>query len=270
MVSDVRLINDNGKWDDFVSKSPQGTIFCSSKWLEMYNEPYKIYGVYKGNNLVGGSAFFKDLQPITPFQGMLVESSVGKYVSVMSLHHEVATALLDILPDQFYNHYTFPDVRPFLWAGWGAKVKYTYVVHPQWEELDKDTRNVIKNTHVEVKRSEDIQFFDSLYGFTFARKGIERTASTKLIYKLWETFKPDLYIASDNSAGVLLIKDNKRSYYILGASEGTGTSAKVLWEAIWRLDEVDLVGANDHKISDFKRQFGGKLCPYYGVVRLSG
>lgn len=267
-MNEVREIKDLVMWDKFVESSPQEAIFCTSKWLELYDDAeYHIYGVYKGNNLVGGSACFDVPQPITPFQGILVVPLKAKYTTIMSLHNEVVTALLPYLPDEFACHYEFPDVRPFLWDGWQASVKYTYVVHPDWNEVEKDTRWEIKNANVEVLQSDDIELFNSLYDYTFTQKGLKRTASIELITKLFQTIPNKLYVSSDKSSAVMLIFDSKRAYYILGASTHQNTSSCVLWEAIRDLKEVDLVGCNVQKIDAFKRQFGGRLMPYYSLRR---
>jgi len=254
-------------WDSFVDKSENGTVFCKTQWIKLFEEP-KLYGYYKGDNLIGGTCD-TGLKPITPFQGILVNPPEGmKYHNVISLHNEVSEALMDVLPDQFYNHYTFTDMRPFQWANWGIKVKYTYVVHPDWDNLEKDTRNAIRQSGIEVIRSDDIEMFDSLYEYTFSHKGLQRTAGTELLLGVYNSLNAELYMASDYSAGVMLINDNKRYYYILGASTSQNTTCSVLWEAIKDKHEIDFVGCNDKNIAHYKKGFGGKLVPYFGLVRL--
>jgi lipid II:glycine glycyltransferase (peptidoglycan interpeptide bridge formation enzyme) len=196
-----------------------------------------------------------------------------KYANLISYQNEVATGLLPVLPESFCNHYNFPDVRPFIWNGYSSFVRYTYVVSLDNEmetRLERDTRYEIKHSKVEVHECKDAQFFDALYEQTFTRKGLNRTASKELINKLFETMNPLMFVASDNSSATVMIQDSKRAYYILGASDGSGTSAKTLWESLVYLKEhgikeVDLTGCNDYKINLFKRGFGGKLMPYYGV-----
>ena len=84
---------------------------------------------------------------------------------------------------------------------------------------------------------------------------------------MFKNLDSELWVASDNSAAVILINDEHRSYYILGASTGNSTSSSVLWEAIKDKQEVDLVGCNDKKIALFKKGFGGELKPYYRLFR---
>src|SRR3990167_5464714 len=140
----VRPISDPVEWDEFVAQSPQGTVFSTSKWLNLFDRPYHIYGYYHGHNLIGGMANFDSPAPITPFQGILVKDIEMKYARGLSLYNEVATALLPFAPKEFYNHWTFPDIRPFKWAGWKCDVRYTFVVdltdmNALWDGLEKQT-----------------------------------------------------------------------------------------------------------------------------------
>src|SRR3990167_1880747 len=110
MPAIVKEIIDFEEWDRLVDNSPQGTIFSSTKWMSLFNEPFKLYGVYKNGNLIGGIGGFDHYMPLTPFQGVLVAPYNGKYVGLMSQHNEVSEALIDVLPKEFYNHYTYPDI----------------------------------------------------------------------------------------------------------------------------------------------------------------
>lgn len=269
----VKEITDYQLWDDFIGKSPQGTIFSTVRWMQLFDSPFSIHGYFKGDSLLGGIASFIEPQPLTPFQGILVAPLEAKYPVIMSRHNEVAEALMDVCTSKFCNHYTFPDVRPFKWAGWDVDVKYTYVVtDPAIEKLEKQTRYEItkawRDTTVEIEG--DWRVFDGLYATTFNRKGLERPVSSEFMGRFFSVIKPWLYVGrndKDISAAVIM-NDSKRSYYILGASLGHGTSSLTLWTAINNLKEIDLVGCNDKKISLFKRGFGGELKQYHEVRRV--
>lgn len=262
--------------DEFVERSPQGTIFSTSKWLALYDAQHKIDTYWKGNNAVAMLVVFETPQPATPFQGILIGDNTGmKPASIISLHNEVAEALMSVCPSEFCNHYTFPDIRPFLWKGWQAYVKYTYVVDlhdmgKAWDNLEKQTRYEIKHTETTMREKPDIEEFDRLYNLTFERKGLKRPISSDFI-RAMTTFEHGLYMTDDGEAGVLMIRDPKRSYYIFGASRGEGGSSYCLWNALLEESkyrkEVDLVGCNSPKIGLFKRGFSGCLKPYYGVKR---
>lgn len=272
-MNEVRLV-ENSEWDKFVESSEQGTIFCTTKWMRLFDASYTVYGYFKNGNLIGGIAGFEKPMPLTPFQGILVQDMPNtKYANAISIQNEVATALLDVAPREFCNHYTFPDIRPFLWAGWQAYTRYTYVIETTdwlWENLEKQTRYEITRAQRDgiVVDTGNIAQFDDLYTQTFERKGMKRPVSTDFMLKFNQVLEPDIYIAQKNNkdmAGAVMIHDTKRAYYIFGASSEGHASSLVLWEALSRENEIDLVGCNDKNIALFKRGFGGKLMPYFGV-----
>ncbi|MCL5071056.1 MAG: GNAT family N-acetyltransferase, partial [Actinobacteria bacterium] len=76
-------------------------------------------------------------------------------------------------------------------------------------------------------------------------------------------------------AGVYIIWDEKRCYYLLGGYDPEqshhGGSALAMWEAIrftkneLGLDEFDFEGSMVPQIEQFFRKFGSRLTPYYTV-----
>ncbi len=249
------------EWDQFVSVSPQGTIFSTTAWLDLIGQPYKILGVYKGDELIGGAANFDEPAPLTPFQGIIGGNEVTK-------------ALLDYLPNEFYNSPSFKDVRPFKWAGgWDVDIRYTYILNkPSLEKLEKRPyRDIEKfNSMATYSRNNGgFEEFNQLYGQTFERKGLERTASPELLKRFFDTIPYFIFYDKEWSTAVVMMYDNRRAYYILGASDGSGKTAPILWEALGGFGnlEIDLVGCNDEKIALFKRGFSGVLTPYYGLRR---
>jgi len=248
----------------------------------LFDVPFSIHGYYKGDNLIGGIAGFDSPQPLTPFQGILVQDlKDAKPPAVISVHNEVAQALMDVVPKEFYNHYTFPDIRPFKWAGWQCDVRYTYVVNLRdltkvWADLEKQTRydinKLMKDSPI-MAYAKDIEDFDELYEQTFKRKGLGRPVSKEFIKSLFIEMRAELLLCYQERrlcSAAMIIKDNKRAYYILGASDRGSTSAYTLWRifqglASRSIGEIDLVGANTESIALFKRGFGGKLTPYFGV-----
>ena len=277
----VKEVTDLSEWDDLVEHSSQGTIFSTSKWLKTVHQPYHIYGCYQGS-LIGGMANFDKPAPLTPFQGILVRDSDMKYTSQLSLHNEIATALIPYAPSNFYNHWTFPDVRPFKWAGWSTDIRYTFVVDltnlpAVWEELEKQTRYEINHARKTYTSwmTPDIGVFDGLYSETFKRKGLERPIDSDFVNRVnWNCQAVIFCTCSLDAVGsmAVIIEDTKRAYYILGASGEGHTSSLTLWYAFERLakegvKEIDLVGCNNQEIGLFKRGFGGKLVSYYGVKK---
>ena len=251
-------------WDKFVESSQQGTVFSTTKWLNLFDIPYKIIE-HEWGGIVGFlTPEFTSGYILTPFQGVLVKNIDGyKECKKLSIYSKLSNYIIDEVPKgTIYNHYTFSDIRSFIWRGWKPDIKYTFVVRPDWDKLEKQTRYEISRYDLPIEHG-DVEKLNFLYTETFKRKGMKRPVSEKFVERLCEEMNTEVY-TTENSAACL-IKDNKRSYYILGASDGTGESSYCLWNAIKDLKEVDLVGCNDEKIAHFKKGFGGKLVPYYGV-----
>lgn len=277
---------DNEIWDNLLIKSDQGSIFSSTKWCALFTDPFRAYGVYKGDELVGGIIGFEQAgkyisgnYTLTPYQGIMVKGNGLKYVAEMSLHSEIALCLIEFLERTYegvtiINHWSYPDIRPFLWAGWKPLVKYTYVVDIDDMEItqmgmDKDTRYLSKQVvPVTVGTIKD---FYELYNYTFLHKGLDAPVQVAFFEPFFSSISHEL-ISCGESSGVMMW-DDKRAYYIFGASKGDGNSTSVLWNLMndahkLGYDEIDLVGCNDQKIGAFKRGFGGKLVPYLGATNV--
>lgn len=165
----VERVEDISLWDSFVSSSPQGTVFSTSRWLNAASvaqggEPI-IVGVWKDGKLAAGVSyvsiargpFKKATTPVmTPYGGIIYRSAPGKRSSEAgSFNMTCAGHIIEYLSER-YNHVFlvhapgFQDLRPFTWAGWTDKVQYTYVMditdtEKLWGLLERRVRTVIRN-----------------------------------------------------------------------------------------------------------------------------
>lgn len=294
-------------WDGFVSSSPQGTIFSETLWLQALDNPFRLFGCYKGNDLVGGVAVLEDeagrntrgLFPLTPFQGVIFrDHSAMKHPTRDSLQMQITTALLDRLEAQYCgltiaNHYTFHDLRPFFFRTFGhgnsyeVTIRYTHVVDlsdidASWAAMDDNTRWEIRKAQkvgIRLHHSDDFELFDRMQRRTFERQNLQRDIPADMLTRVFAALRSNgrcrLYLACNPmgvaTSGVLTIWDNKRAYYLMGASEtefrNNGSASLTLWNAFQdlapRLPEIDLVGCNSPRRGEFKAGFGGKLRHYF-------
>lgn len=303
-----RLKNSEYKaWDEFVDGSPQGTLFHKSYWLEASGLKFVIYGCFRGGQLVAGipvvckSKFgirYASHPQLTPYLGIVFKPNHDlKYVSRISNQKEISRELSKRLKKDFGYVKTrfapFPvDLQPFLWEGFTVNVSYTYLLsivdelEVLWRNMDKKIRNDIKyaekdNICVELGCKFDEMF--SLVEKTFRRqeqKVKSRSVAFKYDKVLSERNQCNSFIAKnengDGMAGVYIVWDNKRAYYLLGGFDPEknhrGASAIAIWEAIkfakkeLRRDEFDFEGSMIPGIEQFFRKFGGKLTPCYSVI----
>jgi hypothetical protein len=265
---EIKEIHDHALWDKFVEDSPQGTIFSSTKWCYLFEHKFSIYGCFKGNELQAGligfqtkKGFYSGGYPVTQFQGICFKEGMEDKYNIVDL-------LLGIIPypATILNSYYATDIRPFLWEDWKPIVRYTYLIKdPCLSKLEKDTRYDITHNDDEV-RDGDIFSFYKLYEQTFKRKGLPIPVSFEWMTRFYIEFDCIIKMTDHNAA--MVVTDNKRAYYIFGASDGTKSSAKVVWETIKGFPEVDCVGANSKEIALYKRGFNGKLMPYLGATNV--
>ncbi len=258
-------------WDRFVAASPQGAIYSETLWLRAGLSPFRIFGCYKGDELVGGvaaleSADGRDLLPVaplTPFQGILFRDlRDSKLPARYSLEMQITQALLDVLEKRYrqvnlVHHYAYHDLRPFFFRTFGAldryevDVRYTLVVAlndlaAAWSAMDSNTHCEVhkaEKNQVRIEAGGDFECFLDMHRRTFERQGQEVDAPEELIRGLYSALKNQercrLYLArlpsGQVTSGMLAIWDAKRAYYQMGASEpayrNNGSASLVLWHA---------------------------------------
>ena len=82
----INFEENKSAWDIFLSKSPQRTIFLSSKFLDSLGPKYSLLTCYLNGKVVAGAAviFDKNGQPLnspfpyTQFQGLLLSDNSDK------------------------------------------------------------------------------------------------------------------------------------------------------------------------------------------------
>ncbi|MBN1162060.1 MAG: GNAT family N-acetyltransferase [Dehalococcoidales bacterium] len=293
------------EWDAFAESSPQGTIFCTSTWMKLYQIPFKIYGCYRGGQLVGGLPVIESegacisggpLHAYVQYQGMLFHHSPDtKYTRMLAVQEDITLAILDRLEQEDYtltdiwNHPSVDDIRPFKRTGYQEAVRYTFVVDLTdldrlWAQCEESMRRKIKKARekgITVTRGGSLDEFDELYQLTFDRQELKRPGSKEFTARIYQTFKDkdraELYLARHPdgvlSASVLALRDTRCAYYLIGASHPErrqdNPSSLALWtlfeDSSSKVRELDLVGANDPFIAQFKAGFGGRLIAYYGA-----
>jgi hypothetical protein len=237
----------NAEWDVF--NDLYGTIFSTTKWLDIICD-YNIYGIFKGQEMVGGFVSCGSLDiKLTIYHGVILKDN----------EYAVMKAIAEIPNLKLMNHYSITDVRPFLWKGYKPTLRYTYIVDKL--NPDKDTRyeiNKAERNGFTVRKGTIDEFWD-IYQETFDRKNLELPVDYEWMKKFNELFNPTVYICG--GSGAVIMSDSHRDYYIFGATKesalNTGASSLVLSKAITR--ETDLVGCNNEKIGLFKKGFGGVL-----------
>jgi hypothetical protein len=156
-----------------VIDSPQGNVFLRSDWLRMLEETSKTdrilaLGCYDDNRrLLGGQTLQYRIQSglrvAVPFEffysgPILAPCRVKSHARREAREHRVITSLLhglegvcDII--EFETHPTFGDIRPYIFAGWQHKVRYTHIL--DLTDLSRAYRDMAQTKRSGVRRANE-------------------------------------------------------------------------------------------------------------------
>jgi hypothetical protein len=298
-------LTEYDKWDSFVAGSPQGTIFHKSYWLKSSGEEFCIYGYFKGDELFAGLPLCcstsrlgikKAYHPyLTPYLGIVFRDNKAKYVTRVSDEKDMAREIAQKIKEDFDSiNFSFTpfviDLQPFIWEGFAARVKYTYMLQVDdldsvWNGMDAKRRNDITKAEkdgIYVEANDDFEHTLALVEKTFERRKKDvdfRSAAFRYNETLSRNGQCKSFLAKSKEGQaigvVYIVWDEKRSYYLLGGYDSQkshhGASAIAMWRAIkftkneLGLNQFDFEGTMIQPVEMFFRKFGGNITPYYSV-----
>ena len=175
----LESVNNLDDWDDFVSSSPQGTIFSYSYYLELSVDHYKLFWIKKGNQIKAGIVLILNekgdqiiLDDLVIHSGlMFVEDNIQKKSKEKSEHFEITEFVINYL-DKNYSRISvalspkFEDMRPFLWhnyhlddsyARYSLDLRYTSRLDISELFLQKTDEKNTLFCNMDSKRQTDVQ-----------------------------------------------------------------------------------------------------------------
>lgn len=309
---DLLPSGDYQEWNSFMASWPQGSIFSTSFWMRAMEEatekPFRIYGCYRKDELVGGLALqvFKKgpfrvgaMPPLTPFTGIVVRPDrTGKFSLQESRRKQIMEVISDRLVSDFdfltfSNHPCLRDLRPLKWKGWRIGVNHTYLVDMRdpkklWNSFDRSIRTQVRKAEglgIEVFAGEDISKFYEIYRATFSHKGIRAPVGERFFARAYPLLREQraakIYFGQDSKGEVIsayiCVWDERRGYFWAGGTNPESRATQVTTLIYWSilkdisqfLPEVDLNGGNTPSIAMFQRNFATSLEPYYQVEHAS-
>lgn len=290
-------------WDSFVRDSPQGTIFCESKFLSALSVSYSLYIVSKGKETVGGCVILESETgealsapfDFTPYQGFLFKDYTdSKPHKKNEDEYQVSQSLVSFLSER-YQKFSLAhspsviDMRPFLWHNYGKAGEPHFLVNVAYtpilttKDLEKDEILLLMKqsrrqeyTKVEkslvIEEGSDVELLNTLHYETFLRQGIERSPRQEHLLKsitkksLQEGYGR-LLIGYSNGApasAVFFIFDQRRAYYLFGATDPKFRNSTAATKLL--IDQV-LHSALDKKLCEV--DFVGCNSPERGYYKLS-
>lgn len=235
------------------------------------------------------------LPPQNPYHPIIFHASLtNKPYRMNKQWHIIANQMIDTLlkvrgsvilnlPPQI------ADIRPFIWRGFRADVRYTYCVDLPYamEQASKAIRNKVRKAEAAGYRSVRSDNMEHVYQClieTEKRQGFSHQLSVEDLILARDILGEDAFrcyicYSKDNepvSANISLILNNSHAIGWIAGTKGAHLSCGVVQqlqayefqdlESI-NVTSFDFTGANIASVSASKSDWGGTLVPYYVIKK---
>lgn len=273
------------RWNRFVAASPQGSIYSTPAYLDILCRAaggrFKLLGVYRGEELVGGVALHESAslfgkavsnRLLLYYNSIILAESKSRYPSQRTAQELEILSLLEKTLSRanyarlrLHNRYPLVDLRPFISRGWGVHPAYTYIARINdldslWECVDKNFRRLIKRCETSGVTVADDDDFDSFYRLhynTHVRKGsplyLPREAFKRYVHDLKALGLCRLYHARlpdgrPAATQLVLLGDHPVTHTVCAGAEpeflNLGVTPYLRWKVFQQLSESGYT-AND-------------------------
>ncbi|MBV9921522.1 MAG: GNAT family N-acetyltransferase [Pseudonocardia sp.] len=284
---------------------PDGPIFHQPWWLDaVAPRRWDAVTVDRGGRTVAalpfvvrGPRWWRVLTqpPLTPFLGPWIAQEEGaKYGTSLGNQMELQAQLENGLPAAAAFHQNFSsrviNCLPFIWAGYRAEVRYTYLLEnlgseqALWEGLAGNIRREIRKARRQlvIRDAGDVDRFYRVWAKTFERQGAaapDRARLERIDAACAKRGSRTMLFACDEAdrvhAVAYVVWDRRSAYYLMGGGDPqlrtSGASSLLVWEAISRARSAsqvfDFEGSMLRPVERFFRAFGGRQTPYLHVSR---
>jgi lipid II:glycine glycyltransferase (peptidoglycan interpeptide bridge formation enzyme) len=296
--------NEYDMWNEFVDKSPQGSIFFKTFWLDAVGTRYSIMGCFdKGDKLVAGMPITEGkkghltMPKLTQTLGIVLSDfSEMKYVKKISKEKDIIMSFADNFP-KFKNfnygfHYNFTNWMPFMWKGYKQQSRYTYVIE-DIQDIEKVRGEFADNTKSVIAKSvrNNLKVIDSLTltdMYSMLQKTFERqNMNVPFDFDWFKNF--DEIINKNNArkmlftvdmqnnlhAALYLVYDKNSAYYLLGGADPEFRSSGAMYLNIFEAikysasftNKFDFEGSVVPQIESMFRSFGAIQKQYFTISK---
>jgi len=298
----------DARYDEFVERSPQGTVFATSWWLESVAPGRSDAVVIEHDGrIVAAWPFVRrddgwprriEMPPLTPWLGVLFEpDGQGKIAKRLGRQKDLVEQLVAGMPPQDVIrarcHPSFNYWSPLFWQGFTQTTRYTFVLSDirdaasTWSGFRDNIRTDVRKAErsgVRVYESDDISEFWRVHQSTFQRQGVDVPYDFELFRRVDDACAQRgvrrMFVARDSAgrahAAAFIVWDRGSAYYLLGGGDpilrNSGATALTLWHAIQFAAQFapvfDFEGSMLEPVERFIRSFGATPQPYSAVERI--
>lgn len=296
-------------WNSLVSKSPHGTIFHNSWWLEATGYEFDILGCWnRDGQLQSGIPLPRKKRAgltlyhapaLTPYLGPVFDlSSCGSERDRLYVMRSQGEALAHAVGgfDSFSQiaGTAGPDLQGFMWAGFHAEVAYTFrfeggtTADAAWREVARTHRQKLKperGEEIVVDSCSDVSVLIELNRSTFSRQERVAPYSESMVRSLFrvaaERNSCMLYVARGSQgrplASLFVVNDSRASYQIISgidwnernSSAGHLTTWRAIADALQAGRAFDFEGSRIRGVEQYYRRWGAPAKPIW-ILRKSG
>lgn len=295
------------EWDEFIERSPHGTVFHSSWWLAVTCASFRLLVVRnEAGHLLGGIPLpLKKIAGIsllhapqlTPYLGPVFDLSgtegVCDGLHLMRVCGETLANNLDGF-DSFRctAGATAPDLQGFLWANFRVSLAYTFRFYAD-QAIPEITRGITrthlqklakaKRLNLKVVTDQGVEALLDLNRMTFERKRAKRPFDDALVSDLWKTAnargQARLYLACTEQgkpiAGLFTVNDKRTTYQIVSGFDPSHLDMPgqnlLLWTAVQDSlnagRDFDFEGSGLKGVETFYRRWGAKAVPVWRIEK---
>ncbi len=293
-----------GEWDDLVQRSPQGSVFCQSWWLEATCGTPRVLGLFDGDRLVAGlPLYYKSkfgvtlctMPKLTQTWGVVLEPLTGRTCRVLTRQMELLRPFATHLSRLtfFYQrfHSSLTNWLPFCWSGFVQTSRVTYVLddlscHDEiMKGMTHQIRGEIKKAErlgIEISRSTGSELWDfTLKTFgrqhkivSFDKEYLERICTASQARDQGACFAAVDREGRTHAAG-LVVWDCRRAYYLVSGADPalrtSGAGSLLAWHNIQfasqRASVFDFEGTMLEGVERFFRDFGARQVQFNCILK---
>jgi hypothetical protein len=261
---------DGELWDEFVAKSPQGTIFQKTAYLKCYAEVFKRkllkIAITQDDQIIAalpllpkkiGWILYATVPYLIPYNGPVLSANRDgfSYLKKVKLFNKVAEEILDYIQKHFhflemYLSDSLPDLREFVWKQWQFSPDYTIEVPLESLSIrnlpHNQRRHINKFSQLPSEFTETVDFekcYDLMhnsYAYHQKRPPISKVDFQKFTTALSENklLKSFAIIFENQIAAFLMtIEDPPYAYALFSGKEFSQTESESELYLHWKLME---------------------------------